>query len=143
MFSLFLLGFQPVLSNQQQGFQGLIGMQQPPQSQNLMNNQQGNQVQGMMVQYPAMSSYQVPMSQSSQGIQQQSYQQPIMLSNPSDQGTLTATGMPVYCNVIPPSPQNNLRLIAPHCPNNNVPVISANCRTNCSSMSNSGWQVKY
>ncbi|XP_075442385.1 cAMP-regulated phosphoprotein 21 isoform X3 [Ascaphus truei] len=136
-------GFQPVLSNQQQGFQGLIGMQQPPQSQNLMNNQQGNQVQGMMVQYPAMSSYQVPMSQSSQGIQQQSYQQPIMLSNPSDQGTLTATGMPVYCNVIPPSPQNNLRLIAPHCPNNNVPVISANCRTNCSSMSNSGWQVKY
>jgi len=36
-----------------------MGMQQPPQSQNLMNNQQGNQVQGMMVQYPAMSSYQV------------------------------------------------------------------------------------
>lgn len=34
-------------------------MQQPSQSQNLMNNQQGNQVQGMMVQYPAMSSYQV------------------------------------------------------------------------------------
>ncbi|XP_039942989.1 cAMP-regulated phosphoprotein 21 isoform X12 [Hirundo rustica] len=52
-------GYQPVLPNQQQGFQGLMGMQQPPQSQNLMNNQQGNQVQGMMVQYPAMSSYQV------------------------------------------------------------------------------------
>ncbi|TRZ26570.1 hypothetical protein HGM15179_000511 [Zosterops borbonicus] len=51
-------GYQPVLPNQQQGFQGLMGMQQPPQSQNLMNNQQGNQVQGMMVQYPAMSSYQ-------------------------------------------------------------------------------------
>lgn len=57
---IFLLpGYQPVLPNQQQGFQGLMGMQQPPQSQNLMNNQQGNQVQGMMVQYPAMSSYQV------------------------------------------------------------------------------------
>lgn len=54
-----LAGYQPVLANQQQGFQGLVGIQQPPQSQSLMNNQQGNQVQGMMVQYPAMSSYQV------------------------------------------------------------------------------------
>ncbi|NXL76680.1 ARP21 protein, partial [Leptocoma aspasia] len=136
-------GYQPVLPNQQQGFQGLMGMQQPPQSQNLMNNQQGNQVQGMMVQYPAMSSYQVPMTQGSQGLQQQSYQQPIMLPNQSGQGTLTATGMPVYCNVIPPAPQNNLRLIAPHCPSNNVPVISASCRTNCASINNAGWQVKY
>uniref|UniRef100_A0A8C3QMJ1 cAMP regulated phosphoprotein 21 n=1 Tax=Cyanoderma ruficeps TaxID=181631 RepID=A0A8C3QMJ1_9PASS len=136
-------GYQPVLPNQQQGFQGLMGMQQPPQSQNLMNNQQGNQVQGMMVQYPAMSSYQVPMTQGSQGLPQQSYQQPIMLPNQSGQGTLTATGMPVYCNVIPPAPQNNLRLIAPHCPSNNVPVISANCRTNCASINNAGWQVKY
>ncbi|NWH77080.1 ARP21 protein, partial [Piaya cayana] len=136
-------GYQPVLPNQQQGFQGLMGMQQPPQSQNLMNNQQGNQVQGMMVQYPAMSSYQVPMTQGSQGLPQQSYQQPIMLPNQSGQGTLTATGMPVYCNVIPPTPQNNLRLIAPHCPSNNVPVISASCRTNCASINNAGWQVKY
>ncbi|XP_053796377.1 cAMP-regulated phosphoprotein 21 isoform X15 [Vidua chalybeata] len=138
-----LTGYQPVLPNQQQGFQSLMGMQQPPQSQNLMNNQQGNQVQGMMVQYPAMSSYQVPMTQGSQGLPQQSYQQPIMLPNQSAQGTLTATGMPVYCNVIPPAPQNNLRLIAPHCPSNNVPVISASCRTNCASINNAGWQVKY
>ncbi|NXE50536.1 ARP21 protein, partial [Casuarius casuarius] len=136
-------GYQPILPNQQQGFQGLMGMQQPPQSQSLMNNQQGNQVQGMMVQYPAMSSYQVPMTQGSQGLPQQSYQQPIMLPNQSGQGTLTATGMPVYCNVIPPAPQNNLRLLAPHCPSNNVPVISANCRTNCASINNAGWQVKY
>ncbi|XP_061320335.1 cAMP-regulated phosphoprotein 21 isoform X18 [Pezoporus flaviventris] len=136
-------GYQPVLPNQQQGFQGLMGMQQPPQSQNLMNNQQGNQVQGMMVQYPAMSSYQVPMTQGSQGLPQQSYQQPIMLPNQSGQGTLTATGMPVYCNVIPPAPQNSLRLIAPHCPSNNVPVISASCRTNCASINSAGWQVKY
>ncbi|KAM8966515.1 cAMP-regulated phosphoprotein 21 isoform 2-T2 [Pelodytes ibericus] len=136
-------GFQPVLPNQQQGFQGLIGMQQPPQSQNLMNNQQGSQVQGMMVQYPSMSSYQVPASQNSQGIPQQTYQQQVMLPNMSGQGTMPSTGMPVYCNVIPPTQQSNLRLIAPHCPNNNVPVISANCRTNCSSISNTGWQVKY
>uniref|UniRef100_A0A8C4W8W9 cAMP regulated phosphoprotein 21 n=1 Tax=Gopherus evgoodei TaxID=1825980 RepID=A0A8C4W8W9_9SAUR len=136
-------GYQPVLTNQQQGFQGLMGMQQPPQSQNLMNNQQGNQVQGLMVQYPAMSSYQVPMTQGSQGLPQQSYQQPIMLPNQSGQGTITATGMPVYCNVIPPTPQNNLRLIAPHCPSNNVPVIAASCRTNCASINNTGWQIKY
>ncbi|XP_064026075.1 cAMP-regulated phosphoprotein 21 isoform X10 [Pogoniulus pusillus] len=136
-------GYQPVLPNQQQGFQGLMGMQQPPQSQNLMNNQQGNQVQGMMVQYPAMSSYQVPMTQGSQGLPQQSYQQPLMLPNQSGQGTLPATGMPVYCNVIPPAPQNNLRLIAPHCPSNNVPVLSASCRTNCANINNAGWQVKY
>ncbi|NXF92544.1 ARP21 protein, partial [Eubucco bourcierii] len=136
-------GYQTVLPNQQQGFQGLMGMQQPPQSQNLMNNQQGNQVQGMMVQYPAMSSYQVPMTQGSQGLPQQSYQQPIMLPNQSGQGTLPATGMPVYCNVIPPAPQSNLRLIAPHCPSNNVPVLSASCRTNCANINNAGWQVKY
>lgn len=135
-------GYQSVLPNQQQGFQGLMGMQHPPPNQNLMNNQQGNQVQGMMVQYPAMSSYQVPMTQGSQGLPQQSYQQPILLPNQSGQGTLTATGMPVYCNVIPPSPQNNLRLIGPHCPSNNVPVISANCRTNAN-INSPGWQVKY
>ncbi|XP_066178275.1 cAMP-regulated phosphoprotein 21 isoform X4 [Sylvia atricapilla] len=135
-------GYQPVLPNQQQGFQGLMGMQQPPQSQNLMNNP-GKSGASMMVQYPAMSSYQVPMTQGSQGLPQQSYQQPIMLPNQSGQGTLTATGMPVYCNVIPPAPQNNLRLIAPHCPSNNVPVISASCRTNCANINNAGWQVKY
>ncbi|XP_078072728.1 cAMP-regulated phosphoprotein 21-like isoform X7 [Mustelus asterias] len=136
-------GFQAVLPNQQQGFQGLMGVQQPPQSQNLLNSQQGNQVPGVMVQYPAMSSYQVPMTQGSQGMPQQSYPQAIMLPNQSGQGTLPASGMPVYCNVIPPSPQNNLRLVAPHCPTNNVPVIPANCRTNCTSISSTGWQVKY
>ncbi|GCB69058.1 hypothetical protein scyTo_0015277 [Scyliorhinus torazame] len=105
-------GFQAVLPNQQQGFQGLMGVQQPPQSQNLLNSQQGNQVPGVMVQYPAMSSYQVPMTQGSQGMPQ-SYPQAIMLPNQSGQGTLPATGMPVYCNVIPPSPQNNLRKESP------------------------------
>ncbi|XP_053323364.1 cAMP-regulated phosphoprotein 21 isoform X3 [Spea bombifrons] len=136
-------GSQSVLSNHQQGFQGLVGIQQPPQSQSSMNNQQGSQVQGMMVQYPSMPSYQVPVSQSSQGMPQQAFQQQIMLPNLSSQAPLSTTGMPVYCNVIPPSPQNNLRLITPHCPNDNVPVISASCRTNCSTMSNTGWQVKY
>ncbi|XP_054451314.1 cAMP-regulated phosphoprotein 21 isoform X9 [Pteronotus mesoamericanus] len=135
-------GYQPVLSGQQ-GFQGLMGVQQPPQSQGVMSNQPGTPVQSVMVSYPTMSSYQVPMTQGSQGLPQQSYQQPIMLPNQTGQGSLPATGMPVYCNVTPPTPQNNLRLIGPHCPSSTVPVMSASCRTNCASMSNAGWQVKF
>ncbi|XP_027441949.1 cAMP-regulated phosphoprotein 21 isoform X5 [Callorhinus ursinus] len=135
-------GYQPVLSGQQ-GFQGLIGVQQPPQSQSVMSNQPGAPVQSVMVSYPTMSSYQVPMTQGSQGLPQQSYQQPIMLPNQAGQGSLPATGMPVYCNVTPPTPQNNLRLIGPHCPSSTVPVMSASCRTNCTTMSNTGWQVKF
>ncbi|XP_072582477.1 cAMP-regulated phosphoprotein 21 isoform X9 [Vulpes vulpes] len=135
-------GYQPVLSGQQ-GFQGLMGVQQQPQSQSVMSNQPGAPVQSVMVSYPTMSSYQVPMTQGSQGLPQQSYQQPIILPNQAGQGSLPATGMPVYCNVTPPTPQNNLRLIGPHCPSSTVPVMSASCRTNCASMSNTGWQVKF
>lgn len=83
------------------------------------------------------------MTQGSQGLPQQSYQQPIILPNQAGQGSLPATGMPVYCNVTPPTPQNNLRLIGPHCPSSTVPVMSASCRTNCASISNTGWQVKF
>ncbi|XP_047625842.1 cAMP-regulated phosphoprotein 21 isoform X5 [Phacochoerus africanus] len=135
-------GYQPVLSGQQ-GFQSLMGVQQPPQSQGVMSSQQGTPVQSIMVSYPTMSNYQVPMTQGSQGLPQQSYQQPIMLPNQAGQGSLPATGMPVYCNVTPPTPQNNLRLIGPHCPSSTVPVMSASCRTNCANMSNAGWQVKF
>ncbi|XP_045056079.2 cAMP-regulated phosphoprotein 21 isoform X6 [Desmodus rotundus] len=135
-------GYQPVLSGQQ-GFQGLMGVQQPPQSQGVMSNQPGAPVQSVMVSYPTMSSYQVPMTQGSQGLPQQSYQQPIMLPNQTGQGSLPTTGMPVYCNVTPPTPQNHLRLIGPHCPSSTVPVMSASCRTNCASVSDAGWQVKF
>lgn len=86
---------------------------------------------------------QVPMTQGSQGLPQQSYQQPIMLPNQAGQGSLPATGIPVYCNITAPTPQNNLRLIAPHCPSSTIPMMSASCRTNCASMSNAGWQVKF
>ncbi|XP_020019318.1 cAMP-regulated phosphoprotein 21 isoform X2 [Castor canadensis] len=135
-------GYQPVLSGQQ-GFQGLMGVQQPAHSQGVVSSQQGAPVQGVMVSYPTMSSYQVPMTQGSQGVPQQTYQQPVMLPNQAGQGSLPATGMPVYCNVTPPTPQNNLRLLGPHCPSSTVPVMSASCRTNCASMSNTGWQVKF
>ncbi|KAI4532118.1 hypothetical protein MG293_017383 [Ovis ammon polii] len=134
--------YQPVLSGPQ-GFQGLVGVQQPPQSQGVMSSQQGTPVQSVMVSYPAVSNYQVPMTQGSQGLPQQSYQQPLMLPTQAGQGSLPAAGMPVYCNVTPTTPQNNLRLMGPPCPSSTVPVVSASCRTNCASMSNAGWQVKF
>ncbi|XP_044512689.1 cAMP-regulated phosphoprotein 21 [Gracilinanus agilis] len=136
-------GYQPVLSNQQQGFQGLMGMSQPPQSQNLMSSPQGSQVQGMMVPYPAMSSYQVSMTQGSQGLPQPSYQQPLLLPGQAGPGSLPSGGLPVYCNVIPPAAQGSLRLVSPHCPSQSVPVISASCRTTCASAHSPGWPVKY
>ncbi|XP_074201409.1 cAMP-regulated phosphoprotein 21 isoform X11 [Camelus bactrianus] len=127
-------GYQPVLSGQQ-GFQGLVGVQQSPPSQGVLSSPQGAPVQSVMVSYPTMSSYQVPMTQGSQGLPQQSYQQPVMLPNQAGPGPLPATGVPVYCSVTPPTPQNSLRLLGPHCP--------SSCRTNCASVSNAGWQVKF
>ncbi|XP_075820461.1 cAMP-regulated phosphoprotein 21 isoform X3 [Microtus pennsylvanicus] len=135
-------GYQPVLTGQQ-GFQGLMGVQQSSHGQGVMSSQQGTPVQGVMVSYPTMSSYQVPMTQGSQAVPQQTYQPSIMLPNQAGQGSLPATGMPVYCNVTPPTPQNNLRLMGPHCPSSTVPVMSASCRTNCASLSNASWQVKF
>ncbi|XP_029103991.1 cAMP-regulated phosphoprotein 21 isoform X3 [Scleropages formosus] len=137
-------GYQPLLSNQQQGFQGIMGLQQPPQNQNLMpTNQQGSQVQGMMVPYPPMSSYQVPMTQGSQGMPPPSYQQPMLLPGQSSQGGLSSPGVPVYCNMMPPSPPGSLCLLGAPCPSSTLPVMQASCRTTCANVSSSGWQVKY
>lgn len=82
------------------------------------------------------------MTQGSQGLPQRSYPQPLMLPDQAGQGSLPATGMPVYCDVTPQAPQN-LRLIGPHCPSSTVPVMPASCRTNCASVSTTGWQVKF
>ncbi|KAG7457831.1 hypothetical protein MATL_G00231470 [Megalops atlanticus] len=138
-------GYPPVLSNQQPGFQSLMGVPQHPQNQNqsLMSSQQGSQVQSVMMPYPSMSSYQVQMTQGSQGIPQQSYQQTIMLPGQSGQGAVPSQGVPVYCNVMPPSPPGNLRLVGGPCPSSTVPVVQASCRTNCGTLSSPGWQVKY
>ncbi|XP_078057334.1 R3H domain-containing protein 2 isoform X16 [Mustelus asterias] len=102
-------GLQGVIPNQQQTYQGMMGVQQP-QTPGLMNNQRsnlGNQMQGMMVQYSSVPSYQVPMSSDSQVVVQQTYQQPVMVPSQSVQGTLPAGGVPVYYSVIPPSQQNS------------------------------------
>ncbi|XP_051865579.1 R3H domain-containing protein 2 isoform X5 [Pristis pectinata] len=102
-------GLQGVIPNQQQTYQGMMGVQQP-QTPGLMNSQRnnlGNQMQGMMVQYSSVPSYQVPMSSDSQVVVQQTYQQPVMVPSQSVQGTLPGGGVPVYYSVIPPSQQNS------------------------------------
>ncbi|XP_065494171.1 R3H domain-containing protein 1 isoform X8 [Caloenas nicobarica] len=101
-------GYQ-VLPNQQQNYQGLVGVQQP-QNQNLVSGQHnniGNQIQGVIVPYPSVPSYQVSVPQGSQAVPQQTYQQPVIIPSQSNQGLPTA-GMPVYYSVIPSGQQNNL-----------------------------------
>ncbi|NXC44906.1 R3HD1 protein, partial [Penelope pileata] len=101
-------GYQ-VLPNQQQNYQGLVGVQQS-QNQNLVSGQHnnvGNQIQGVLVPYPSVPSYQVSVPQGSQAVPQQTYQQPVLIPSQSNQG-LPTTGMPVYYSVIPSGQQNNL-----------------------------------
>ncbi|XP_074856781.1 R3H domain-containing protein 1 isoform X9 [Carettochelys insculpta] len=100
-------GYQ-VMPNQQQAYQGLVAVQQS-QNQNLVSNQHniGNQIQGVIVPYTSVPSYQVSVPQASQGIPQQTYQQPVIIPSQSNQG-LPTTGIPVYYSVIPSGQQNNL-----------------------------------
>ncbi|XP_039613255.1 R3H domain-containing protein 1 isoform X3 [Polypterus senegalus] len=102
--------FQTVMPNQQQSYPNVVGMQQT-QNQNMVNNQHsniGSQMQNMMVHYPSIPSYQVPVPQGSQGIPQQTYQQSVILSNQTNQGHIPASGVPVYYSVMPPGQQNNI-----------------------------------
>ncbi|XP_074729849.1 R3H domain-containing protein 1 isoform X7 [Strix uralensis] len=101
-------GYQ-VLPSQQQNYQGLVGVHQS-QNQNLVSGQHnnvGNQIQGVIVPYPSVPSYQVSVPQGSQAVPQQTYQQPVIIPGQSNQG-LPTTGMPVYYSVIPSGQQNNL-----------------------------------
>ncbi|KAF4798547.1 R3H domain-containing protein 2 [Turdus rufiventris] len=128
-------GLQPMMSNQQQTYQGVVGVQQaqPPgllnsqrnnmggQMQNVMGVQQaqppgllsnqrsgmGSQMQGLMVQYTPLPSYQVPMASESQNVVQQPFQQPVLVpASQSVQGGLQAGGVPIYYSVIPTAQQN-------------------------------------
>lgn len=52
---------QPIMASQQPAYQGMMGVQQP-QSASIMNSQRpgmSGQIQGMVVQYTPMPSYQV------------------------------------------------------------------------------------
>ncbi|KAM6394996.1 R3H domain-containing protein 2 isoform 3-T3 [Rhynochetos jubatus] len=128
-------GLQPMMSNQQQTYQGVIGVQQaqPPgllnsqrnsmggQMQSMMGVQQaqppgllssqrsgmGSQMQGLMVQYTPLPSYQVPVANESQSVVQQPFQQPVLVpASQSVQGGLQAGGVPIYYSVIPTAQQN-------------------------------------
>ncbi|XP_029892627.1 R3H domain-containing protein 2 isoform X10 [Aquila chrysaetos chrysaetos] len=128
-------GLQPMMSNQQQTYQGVMGVQQaqPPgllnsqrnsmggQMQSMMGVQQaqppgllssqrssmGSQMQGLMVQYTPLPSYQVPVANESQSVVQQPFQQPVLVpASQSVQGGLQTGGVPIYYSVIPTAQQN-------------------------------------
>ncbi|XP_072571574.1 R3H domain-containing protein 2 isoform X1 [Paramormyrops kingsleyae] len=97
-------GLQTMMANQQPAYQGLMGVQQP-QNPGLLNTQRaaiGGQMQSMMVQYPPMPSYQVPVANETQQVVQQQFQQPVMV--PASQPVQGA--VPVYYSVLTPSQQS-------------------------------------
>ncbi|XP_036153158.1 R3H domain-containing protein 2 isoform X19 [Myotis myotis] len=103
-------GLQPMMPNQQQAaYQGMIGVQQP-QNQGLLSNQRsgmGGQMQGLVVQYTPLPSYQVPVGNDSQNVVQPPFQQPMLVpASQSVQGGLPAGGVPVYYSMIPAAQQN-------------------------------------
>ncbi|NXN00166.1 R3HD2 protein, partial [Sylvia borin] len=104
-------GLQPMMSNQQQTYQGVsvMGVQQaqPPGLLSSQRSGMGNQMQGLMVQYTPLPSYQVPMASESQNVVQQPFQQPVLVpASQSVQGGLQAGGVPIYYSVIPTAQQN-------------------------------------
>ncbi|KAJ8415038.1 hypothetical protein AAFF_G00007360 [Aldrovandia affinis] len=103
-------GYQTVMPNQPQSYQSMVGVQQPP-SQSLVSSQHSNMggpMQGMMLQYPTVPTYQVSMPQGSQGMPQQTYQQPMIIPNQSSQGPVPASSVQVYYSVIPPNQQSTM-----------------------------------
>ncbi|XP_062303654.1 R3H domain-containing protein 1 isoform X11 [Osmerus eperlanus] len=100
--------YQTVMPNPPQTYQSVMGLQQAA-NPNLVGGQQqhsimGNQMQGMMVQYPSMPSYQqVSMPQGSPSMPQQAYPQPMVLSSHSSQGPVPMTSMQVYYSMMPPN----------------------------------------
>ncbi|XP_034022017.1 R3H domain-containing protein 2 isoform X5 [Thalassophryne amazonica] len=98
-------GLQTIMPSQQPSYQGIMSVQQP-QNPGLLNSQRtslGGQMQSIMVQYPQMPSYQVPVGNENQQVVQQQYQQQVMVPvSQSVQGP-----MPVYYSVITPTQQNS------------------------------------
>ncbi|KAM6958301.1 R3H domain-containing protein 1 isoform 2-T3 [Tautogolabrus adspersus] len=89
---------QAVMPNPASNYQTVVGVQ-PTANLALTGNQQsnmGNQMQGMMVQYPPMQSYQVSMPQ-------QTYQQPVFVSCQPGQGAVAVAGMQPCYSLLPPN----------------------------------------
>uniref|UniRef100_A0A674BCW9 R3H domain containing 2 n=1 Tax=Salmo trutta TaxID=8032 RepID=A0A674BCW9_SALTR len=110
-------GLQTMMPSQQPQYQGMMGVPQQPQNQTLITSQrQGiqGQMTGMMVQYPQMPTYQVPVANESQQVVQQQYQQQVMVPVSQSlqtvqgvQGPMPGQGMPIYYSVITPTQQNS------------------------------------
>ncbi|NXK74685.1 R3HD2 protein, partial [Amazona guildingii] len=103
-------GLQPMISNQQQSYHGsMMGVQQaqPPGLLSSQRSNMGSQMQGLMVQYTPLPSYQVPMASESQSVVQQPFQQPVLVpASQSVQGGIQTGGVPIYYSVIPTAQQN-------------------------------------
>ncbi|XP_039575730.1 R3H domain-containing protein 2-like [Passer montanus] len=92
--------------------QNVMGVQQaqPPGLLSSQRSGMGSQMQGLMVQYTPLPSYQVPMASESQNVVQQPFQQPVLVpASQSVQGGLQAGGVPIYYSVIPTAQQNGTR----------------------------------
>ncbi|XP_034464130.1 R3H domain-containing protein 1 isoform X3 [Hippoglossus hippoglossus] len=90
---------QAVMPNPASSYQTVVGVQPTPNLA-LTGNQQsnmGNQMQGMMVQYPPMQSYQQV------SVPQQTYQQPMFVSCQPGQGAMAVAGMQPYYSLLPPN----------------------------------------
>ncbi|XP_069377585.1 R3H domain-containing protein 1-like isoform X7 [Paralichthys olivaceus] len=88
---------QAVMPNPASSYQTVVGVQPTPNLA-LTGNQQsnmGNQMQGMMVQYPPMQSYQQV------SLPQQTYQQPVFVSCQPGQGAMAVAGMSPYYSLLP------------------------------------------
>ncbi|XP_077129177.1 R3H domain-containing protein 1 isoform X8 [Ranitomeya variabilis] len=102
--------YPAVMPSQQPTYQGMVNVPQP-QNQTLVSGQHGSiasPIQGVMVQYSSVPTYQVPVRQGSQSVPQQPYHQQVLIPNQSHQGPIATTGMPVYYSVISPGQPNNL-----------------------------------
>ncbi|XP_076579640.1 R3H domain-containing protein 1 isoform X4 [Chaetodon auriga] len=90
---------QAVMPNPASSYQTIVGVQPTPNLA-LTGNQQsnmGNQMQGMMVQYPPMQSYQQV------SVPQQTYQQPVFVSCQPGQGAVAVAGMQPCYSLLPPN----------------------------------------
>ncbi|XP_040887992.1 R3H domain-containing protein 1-like isoform X6 [Toxotes jaculatrix] len=90
---------QAVMPNPASSYQTVVGVQPTPNLA-LTGNQQsnmGNQMQGMMVQYPPMQSYQQV------SVPQQTYQQPVFVSCQPGQGAVAVAGMQPCYSLLPPN----------------------------------------
>lgn len=120
------------MPNPASSYQTIVGMQPTPNLA-LTGNQQsnmGNQMQGMMVQYPPVQSYQVTMKRDRKrpelqnksaevdlslvslqqvSVPQQTYQQPVFVSCQPGQAAVAVAGVQPCYSLLPPNQHTTMR----------------------------------